>query len=200
MNESVKSRSIANAQSQHHNWLDDAKMFQITQCDLGKNLKKKLGHLNNYFRLHVCLSFCQLVGTSHIAFRQGESPVRLLLSKVRPSYVYSVSKPPSQSSRSSVRLLMSEVKPSYVYSIIKPPGQSSRSPVKPLLSKVNPSYVYSILKPSGQSSRSQVTPILSEAKPSYLCILDSKTTWSESRSLIRLPFLIILGEVSFTLT
>ena len=69
-----------------------------------------------------------------------------------------------QSSRSPVRLLLSEAKPSYVYSILKPHGQSSRSPVRPLLSEAKPSCVYSILKPHGQSSRRQVRPLLSEAK------------------------------------
>ena len=73
--------------------------------------------------------------------------IRLLLSKAKPSYVYSILKPSGQSSRSSVRLLLSEANPSYVY--------SSRSAVRLLLSEAKPSYVYSILKPHGQSSRSQ---------------------------------------------
>ena len=44
--------------------------------------------------------------------------IRLLLSKAKLSYVYSILKPHGQSSRSPVRLLLSEAKPSYIYLIV----------------------------------------------------------------------------------
>ena len=65
-----------------------------------------------------------------------------------------------------VRPLLSKAKPSCVYSILKPHGQSFRRPVRPLLSEAKPNYVYSILKPPGHSSRSQ-SDRLREVKPSY---------------------------------
>ena len=99
------------------------------------------------------------------------SPVRPLLSKAKPSYVYSIFKPHGQSSKSQVIVLLSEAKPSCVYSILKPHGQSSNSQVRLLLSEAKPSYVYSILKPPGQSSRSPVRLLLSEAKPSYVYLI-----------------------------
>ena len=86
-------------------------------------------HLNNYFRLHVCLSIRQFVRVSHfqISFRlMSRGQVRPLLSEAKPSYVYSILKPHGQSSKSQVRLLLSEAKPSCVYSILKPHGQSSK--------------------------------------------------------------------------
>ena len=74
--------------------------------------------------------------------------------------------------------LKSEVKPSCVYSISKPHSQSFRSPVRPLLSKAKPSCVYSILKPQWSEFQkpTQTTAKRGEAE---LHILDFKTTWSE---------------------
>ena len=58
--------------------------------------------------------------------------VRLLLSKAKPSYVYSILKPHSQSSKSPVSLLPYDAKPSCAYSILKSHDLTS--------------YVYTILK------------------------------------------------------
>ena len=66
--------------------------------------------------------------------------------EVKPSYLYSISKTPGQSSKSSVRPLLSEAKPSYVYSILKPHGQTSQSPIRLLLREAEPSYTYTTLK------------------------------------------------------
>ena len=107
--------------------------------------------------------------------QSSRSPVRPLLSKVKPSCIYSNLKPHGQSSISPYKLLLSEAKPSCIYTILKPHsqrsrsdqlghycarqrlifkphGQSFRGPVRPLLSEGKPSYAYSILKPHGQSS------------------------------------------------
>ena len=46
-----------------------------------------------------------------------------------------------QSSRSPVRPLLSKTKPSCVYSILKPHGQSSKREVRPLLSEAKPSCI-----------------------------------------------------------
>ena len=126
-------------------------------------------HLHNYFNIHVCLASVGVrrrpsasVGvpsrptSDFYNVQSSRSPVRPLLNKAKPSYVYSILKPHGQSSRSPVGPLLSKAKPSYVYSTLKLPGQSSRSPVRPLLSKPKQSHVYSILKQLGQSSRSPV--------------------------------------------
>ena len=72
--------------------------------------------------------------------------IRLLLSKAKPSYVYSILKPHGHSSRSPVRVLLGEAKPSCVSLILKPHGQNSKSPFRSLPYEVKPSYISTILK------------------------------------------------------
>ena len=119
-------------------------------------------YLHNYIDIHICLSIRCLssIRPSHPTsefhhIQSSRSPVRPLLSKAKPSYVYSILKPHGQSSRSPIRPLLGEAKPSCVYLILKPHGQSFRRPVRLLLSEAKPSYVYSILKPHGHSPRRQ---------------------------------------------
>ena len=68
------------------------------------------------------------------------------LSKATLSYIYSILKPHSQSSRSPIRLLLSKAKPSYAYLVLKPHGQSSKSPVRLLQHEAKPNYIYTTLK------------------------------------------------------
>ena len=78
-------------------------------------------YLHNYLDIHICLSLRRPAlsrpTSDFYHVQSSRSPVRPLLSKAKPSYVYSISKPYGWSSRSSVEPLLREVKPSYVYSI-----------------------------------------------------------------------------------
>ena len=63
--------------------------------------------------------------------RQGKAKVRILNFRTTCSEF-----------QRKFRLLLSKAKPSYVYSILKTHGQSSRSPARPKLYETKPSYVY----------------------------------------------------------
>ena len=98
-------------------------------CTLSEDKHETPSNLNNYFRLRVCLSFCQLV----------RSPIS-------PSVCHTYKFHYHQRSRGQVRLLLSKAKPSYVYSILKPHSQSSKSPIRPLSREGKQSCIHTILK------------------------------------------------------